>query len=109
MSEQPVRMVPSPTVAMTTGVASTSTERGMTFLLGQIKHMAHRPVAKRCFAASIFPPRDFRLAKKKEVDVVRRQGTVERSPDDIAGTGGLHDARCHDDDEVGFILLIGFA
>ena len=49
------------------------------------------------------------LAHQEEVDVVRRQRGVERRLEGVAGPRRAHQARRHDDGEVGFLLLIGRA
>src|SRR4051794_25535402 len=53
--------------------------------------------------------RDLVLAHEEEVDVVRGQGVVERRPDQIARPRRPHEARRHDDGEIGLVLLIGLA
>src|ERR1700741_3169550 len=52
---------------------------------------------------------DFRLTKQEELGIVRRLCAVERRAQHVAGPGGAHKVRRHDDDEVGFLLLKGGA
>src|SRR5882724_3812761 len=50
--------------------------------------------------------RDLVLAHQKEIDVVCRQGVVERRLDRIARTRRPHQARRDDDGKVGLVLLV---
>src|SRR5262245_39873368 len=109
MSEQPATMMLSPTTAATARAAGMSLQRRMVLPLWQVKHVAHWALAKLCLATTVLSPRDFRLAEQKEVDVVGRQRIIERRSDDVAWPGRLHNVRRYDDDEIGFILLIGLA
>ena len=49
---------------------------------------------------------DFRLAEQEEFRIVRRPRAVERRAQHVAGAGRAHEARRHDDDEVGLFLLV---
>ena len=65
---------------------------------------SERPLMRRSIGTviSAWPSR-------KNSAIVRRLRGVERRAQHVAGTRRAHDARRHDDDEVGFLLLVGGA
>src|SRR5688572_26531527 len=52
---------------------------------------------------------DLALSEQEKLGIVRRLRAIERRAQHVAGAGRAHEARRHDDDEVGFLFLIGGA
>src|SRR3954462_11364293 len=75
---------------------------------GNIEDMADRgrPAVGAALDAPVHRHRYLCLTEQEEFRVVRRPGGVERRAQHVAGAGRAHDARRHNDDEVGFFLLI---
>src|SRR5690242_4739095 len=79
--------------------------------LGDVEDVADRgraPVGAALDAA-IHRHGDLGLAEQEELGIVRRLRCIERRAQHVTGAGRTHQPRRHDDDEVGFILLVGGA
>src|SRR6185295_7456777 len=97
--------------------AASSVARRKSSLRRIIRSLAHvedmADLRRTTVRVALEPPdhrgRQLRLAEQEEVGVVRRPRCVERRAQHVAGPRRPHEARRHDDDEVGLFLLIGRA
>src|ERR1041385_2216466 len=79
--------------------------------LGDVEDVADRGRApiRAAANAAIHRHGDLRLAEQEELGIVRGLGGIERRAQHVTRARRTYQARRHDDDEVGFILLVGGA
>src|SRR4029078_9680058 len=79
--------------------------------LGDVEDVTDRGRAPVCPAANAAIHRHgyFRLTEQEDLGTVRRPRAIERRAQRVARAGRAHQARRHDDHEIGFFLLISGA